>query len=208
MFTLIVIEQVMYLLPVNVVVNSRDIRIISSFDPSMKEKAELFIPLGPDVPTELVVNTCRNVFLQENDQITTAMVLSSLINSYMFCKTTRCNTDEATEKVLLDIVDALQKLYDYKESTSEWNVVRNKRNAMTAKKWINKQLSMFFDGSKVMGDIVRNVLPYFFINGIPYNWNHVKHIFIRQMGVWTSKIKDPQRCLTLNGMVQNYLSYF
>lgn len=200
----------MYLLPVNVAVNFNEIRLISSFDPSIRESAELLIPLGPKVPIELIINACRVIVFPEhyvNDQVITTNVLASLINSYIFCKTTRANTNETTEKVLRDIVDALQRLYDYKESGGEWTVVR--RVKTTAKGWIDRELKLFFTGKRKNGNIIRNVLPYFFIKGIPYEWDtENRDIFLKQMAQWINKVGDEGRKSTLRGMVLNYSSYF
>lgn len=200
----------MYYLPVNVAVNFNQNRLISSFNPGTEEPAEFYLPLGNDVPVEVIVTACKIVSFPEkfiSDKITTAKVLSSLINSYIFCKVSRANICEANESVIFDLEDALTRLYhhvDTKPKEDEWTVVKNKKEKWTVKKWIDHQITMKRDS----GDIVRHVLPYaIFVKNGTVPFNKIKDDFEAQLTTWLMRIKDPQRVGNLSNMYREYLTY-
>lgn len=201
----------MYFLPVNVAINFHENRLISSFNPDIKDGAEFFIPLGHDVPVEAVVAACSMVRFPEkfdNEHINAAKVLSSLINSFIFCRVARANVGETNSRIIYDLARALNDLYHYKEipkGDHEWQVVRNKKRDYTAKKWIDMEITK----ERKQGDIVRKVLPYaIFIRGGTNDFGALRDDFEEKLSLWLSRIRDPERARTLSLMYTEYLSYF
>lgn len=208
----------MYFIPVNVAINFNEIRLISSFDDSLIEDSDIRLPLGDDVTVELLINTCCNVSFPErkiNDQITTIKVLSSLINSFIYCKTCRMNVNgEKYDYVLKDLIIALQKVYDYVEvNNSEWSIVVGKKHKkVSSKKWVDTQLRNFtrLVGNTRNTNIIRNILPLLFLKGIEYSYNdnELWPQFKLEFNNWTNKIDNKDRVSYLSKMVENYISYY
>lgn len=195
----------MYYLPVNVAINFHEIRLISTFQINAEQNtAEFHIPLGEDVPTNVIITACSHVSFPDkfiNEEVHAAKLISSLINSFVFCKAVR--QDNVDDKILEDMSYALTCIYHYVKPVSkegEWNVVK-KKNRWPVRKWINREIME----QRPTGDIIRQVMPYVtFIGECDYKFKDVKW-FENSLKKW---LKKSNRKEDLEKMYKMYISYF